>query len=157
VHAARDRAGKSTDAERECPGRQRLDLGEIIGAHLYPAAAAAQGRKRLIQDLRGRRGRGEAGDQAVAGFRQLRYGIRPVSAGGQRRIGGAPLQVENAQIETAAGQIGREVFAEISQSDEAVAQNYFLIDAIDRDRFKREAALMRSTRSPQRPIDHFQM
>jgi hypothetical protein len=53
-----------------------------------------------------------------------------MSTGLQRSRRRASLQVEDSQIETAAGQIGREVFAEIPQSDEAVTQIQFLNDAM---------------------------
>ena len=120
VHAAGDRAGEGVDPARPASGRKGLDLGEVVGAHLDPGAAAAQMGQRQLENRLGRRRRGQTGDQATDGLGQRGNGIHPVRARGQGRVGGAALQIEDADIESGARQIDGEMFAESPQSNEAV-------------------------------------
>src|ERR1700676_5588535 len=122
MHAAGDRAGEGGNSESFGTGGEGFDLPEIIGAHLDPGAASAQGGQRQLQNRRSGRRRGQAGDQAIDGAGERGYGIHPACAGGQHRVGSASLEVVDADVEAAAAQIDGKVPPKIPESDEAVAQ-----------------------------------
>src|ERR1700730_8666592 len=61
-------------------------------------------------------------------------------------IGGGSIEVEDRQFESAAGKIGRQMFSQISKTDESIAQHRYLLEV---------NPIIRQ--SAERAIDHFEM
>jgi hypothetical protein len=114
VHAAGDGAGQGGTPLRGARG-QRLDFGEIVGAHFDPGAARAHGGQRLAPSPRSL----AAGEgRQVIRHRSARELGRPTPSARPPRwptSAAERCKVEDAHIEAAAGEIGREMFAQIAQ------------------------------------------
>ena len=121
MHPARDRAGERIDLRGGGASRERLDLGEIIGAHLDPGRAPAHRGQRLIHHHRGRLRRGQAGDQRVTGPGEFRNGSSPGSAGGEYASRRGPIQIMYRHFKSAAHQIRGEVLAEVTEANKPIS------------------------------------
>jgi hypothetical protein len=99
-------------------------LREVIRAHLDPSAATAHDGQSLVEDRGGGSGRGQTRDEGIAGSPEVRNGRRPGRPGLERRLCSGSIEIEDADREARARKVRREVAAQMTQSDEAVAHDF---------------------------------
>ena len=115
-----DGTGEGGDPQTSGALREGFDFREIVGAHFDPSRAGAEDAERPIEHrLRGG-GRGQTGDQAIAARGQFAHRGRPSRAGGEDGIGRTALEVMHLEREAGAGEIRRQVSAQMTESDKSV-------------------------------------
>ncbi len=123
MHAAGHGAGQGTNAAGRGAACESLDFREVIGAHLDPSAAATHDGQGLVEDRGRGTGRRQTSDEGIAHASEIQNGRHPGRPGLERRLCGGPIEVEDAELEAPARKVRREVAAQMTQSDEAVAHD----------------------------------
>jgi hypothetical protein len=122
MHAAGDGAGEGGHAVFMGTRGQCLDFGEVVGAHLDPGVARRMAGSASAMTALAALGEGRQ-VMRHRSCREFLHRGNPMRSRLDGDIRRGALQIVHAHIEAAAGEVGREMFAEIAQTDEAVTHS----------------------------------
>ena len=120
--AARYRAFERRRALFRDPGRQAPDLGRVGRAHLEPDLAGPEALEQAVRtfdDCSGSSGRGQAGDDELAGLGHFARRGRALCASCDEVGDGGFAEVADHEVDAVTQQVARERRPEVAEPDDA--------------------------------------